>query len=92
MKILLSGGSGFIGKNFLKYFSKNNNHDILVIGRNSEIIKKKVKYLKFDLNKIENNFEEIKKYNPDTFLHLAWEGIPNYTEEISKKNYLNRIR
>lgn len=93
MKILLSGGSGFIGRNLLKYISHNNDYDILVIGRNLEKIKgSNVEKFKVDLNKIEDNFEKIKKYNPDIFLHLAWEGIPNYSEELSKKNYLNTIK
>ena len=93
MKILLSGGSGFIGKNLLKYIVQNKSYNILVMGRNLEKIRNKnIKQIKLDLNKIENNFEKIKEFNPDIFLHLAWEGIPNYSEELSKKNYLNTIR
>ena len=93
MKILLSGGSGFIGRNLLNYISHNNDYDILVIGRNLEKIKSNnVEKFRVDLNEIEDNFEKIKKYNPDIFLHLAWEGIPNYSEELSKKNYLNTIK
>ena len=93
MKILLSGGSGFIGRNLLKYIDHNKNYNILAVGRNLEKIRdNKVEQFKLDLNKIEDNFEKIKKYNPDIFLHLAWEGIPNYSEELSKKNYLNTIK
>ena len=46
---------------------------------------KKNLYLEFDLNNIEKNFKEVKEFNPDVFLHLAWEGIPNYSEKFSKK-------
>ena len=93
MKILLSGGSGFIGKNLLKYISQNINYNILAIGRNLEKIENKnIKQVKLDLNKIEDNFDKIKEFNPDIFLHFAWEGIPNYSEELSKKNYLNTIK
>ena len=93
MKILLSGGSGFIGKNFLKYFNQNHSeHNILIIGRNLQANTKKNLYLKFDLNNIDKNFNEVKEFNPDVFLHLAWEGIPNYSEKFSKKNYENTMK
>ena len=93
MKILLSGGTGFIGKNLLKYMAQNMNYTILVVGRNLEKVENKnIKQVKLDLNKIEDNFDKIKEFNPDIFLHLAWEGIPNYSEELSKKNYLNTIK
>jgi nucleoside-diphosphate-sugar epimerase len=94
MKILLSGGSGFIGRNLLNYLEKNNkDNKILVIGRNLETISNKlVSYVKLDLNEVENNFNKLKKFNPDIFLHLAWEDIPNYSEEVSKKNYANTFK
>ena len=95
MKLLLSGGSGFIGKNLINYLTKNNNYNdnILVIGRNLDEIKiPKVKKIIFDLNKIDDNFEELKKFNPDIFLHLAWEGIPDYSDKVTKKNYLNSMK
>ena len=95
MKLLLSGGSGFIGKNLINYLTQNKNYkdNILIIGRNLNEIKiPKVKKIIFDLNKIEDNFEELKKFNPDIFLHLAWEGIPDYSEKVSKKNYLNSMK
>ena len=31
----------------------------------------------FDLNNSNNDYEEIIKYNPEVFIHLAWEVIPN---------------
>jgi nucleoside-diphosphate-sugar epimerase len=90
MKILLSGGSGFIGSKLLKYITQKKNYDILVIGRNFKKIKKEnVNFLNFDLNKTEDKFYKIKKFDPDIFLHLAWEGIPDYSINLSKKNYLN---
>ena len=33
MKILLSGGSGFIGKNLLKYIVQNKSYNILASGK-----------------------------------------------------------
>ena len=64
----------------------------MVIGRNVDYenivnLKKQI----FDLNNLNNDYKEIIKYKPDVFIHLAWEGIPNYTKELSKKNYYNTI-
>ena len=92
MKILLSGGSGFIGKNLLNFLAQNY-ENIMVIGRNLNSIKEvKINKLKLDLNNPDANYYEIIKYNPDVFVHLAWEGIPDYSEEICKKNYFNTVK
>ena len=92
MKILISGGSGFIGRNLLNYLNEND-MDIMLIGRNLDLLgKNNYKKKLLNLNDPDYNFQDIKNFNPDIFIHLAWEGIPNYTEEISKKNYLNTIR
>lgn len=92
MKILISGGSGFIGKNLLNHLIKKN-MNIMIIGRNLDFISpSNVRKITFDLNNSDYDYQEIIKYNPDVFIHLAWEGIPNYSEEFSKKNYLNTMR
>jgi nucleoside-diphosphate-sugar epimerase len=92
MKILISGGSGFIGKNLVNYLIQNN-YNVMLIGRNVDHISfTNLKKQTFDLNNLNNDYEEIIKYDPDVFIHLAWEGIPNYNEKFSKKNYLNTIR
>ena len=84
MKILLSGGSGFIGKNLLKYIVQNKSYNILVVGRNLEKIKNKnIKQIKLDLNKIENNFDKIKelpdaiKTNPKKWSITEWPDLRN---------------
>ena len=92
MKILISGGSGFIGKNLVNYLIQNN-YNVMLIGRNVDHISvTNLKKKTFDLNNLNNDYEEIIKYDPDVFIHLAWEGIPNYNEKFSKKNYHNTIR
>ena len=92
MKILISGGSGFIGKSLVTYLIQNN-YNLMLIGRNVDNISfTNLKKKKFDLNNLNNDYEEIIKYDPDVFIHLAWEGIPNYNEKFSKKNYFNTIR
>ncbi len=92
MKILISGGSGFVGKHLVNYLlGKNKN--IMLIGRNLDFISDtKVKKKLLDLNSSNFDYQEIIDYNPDVFVHLAWEGLPNHSEEVSKKNYFNSMR
>ncbi len=92
MKILISGGSGFIGKHLVNHLIQKKNN-LMLIGRNLDSFDGfKLKKQILDLNNLSNDYKEIEKYNPDVFIHLAWEGIPNYTDELSKKNYHNTIR
>lgn len=94
MKILLSGGSGFIGRKLLNFFEQNHKKfEILNISRSSKFKKNNnISHIELDLNNIDNGADEIKNFRPDIFLHLAWQGIPDYSEEISKINYLNSLK
>jgi len=92
LRILVSGASGFMGKSLIGNLLEKNN-DIMLIGRNLDFInsnnlKKKI----LDLNNFDYDHQELIDFNPEVFIHLAWEGIPNYTEEFSKKNYINTLK
>ena len=90
-KILVTGASGFIGKNFLKikYLQKNIFH---CLTRKKLKSKKKIIWHETaiedirKLKKIKNNLLEI-----DTLYHFAWGNLPNYqskihtTEELKKQ-------
>jgi len=91
MRIILTGGTGFIGNPVLKKLIELN-HEVLLLNRNTSFLNNlKINRLKVDLNNfIEKKFEII-NFNPEVILHLAWQGIPDYSEEISKINYNNSI-
>jgi len=92
MKILISGGSGFIGKNLVNHLIEKN-YDIMLVGRNLDFINNSnTKKTVIDLSNPNFNYEEIINYNPNVFLHLAWEGLPDHSEEISKRNYYSSMR
>lgn len=92
MKILISGGSGFVGKNLVNYLLEKNK-SMMLIGRNLDFITDThLKKMTIDLNNLNYNYQEIISYNPDIFVHLAWEGLPDHSDEVSKKNYLNTMR
>ena len=86
MNVLITGGSGFIGKRLINYLS-NKNYKIMLIGRNlkfnqtDNIIRKK-----FDLNNFSLKDQEIIDFNPDIFVHPAWEGI-----QIIQKKHQEKI-
>ena len=71
LRLLITGGSGYIGSNFIKYYGKK--YSLFVIDKNP--IKKKSRNLKrfynFNINN-QNKFSEIIKQNKiDGNIHLA---------------------
>ena len=79
MNILITGGTGFIGKEILKELNSNKNR-ILVLTRKHLKNKKNIEYLKCDFFSPETYKKEIYKFNPEIAIHCAWYGIPNLTK------------
>jgi len=82
-KILITGGSGFIGTNFINLIS-NKNYKILNIDKISNIstpekfklIKNKKKYFfkRYDLSNHKKIFKILEKFKPDTIINFAAES------------------
>ncbi len=92
IKILISGSSGFIGKNLINFIEKKPNLEIHKIqnssisrNKNSKIFSHTLPNKNSDLNKL------ILDINPDIFIHLAWKGIPDYSLENSVDSVKNTI-
>lgn len=90
-KILITGSSGFIGSHLLDDLLAKNN-EILCISRQESLIKKKVLYIKSDLDLIDRDVNAIKEFKPEIVFHLAWEGIPNFSSINSTRNILISIK
>jgi len=76
--ILVTGASGFIGKNVLKFLPKYFSHcQIVTVSRT---IQKNSKHgengIKCDLFNSKEYLNVIKKYKPEILIHLAWEVTP----------------
>jgi len=91
MRAFITGGTGFIGKYVVNRLEKEG-FNILLLTRASKenifsIIKsKKVDIVSGDLSDINKWETKLKQFKPDTAIHLAWEGIPDYGVETSIKN------
>ncbi len=94
MNILLTGSSGFIGKRLLKKLSKYKKYKILNLVRTDKYKSKNdnIKFLKCDLDKLNNHVSKIINFNPTILIHLAWDKIPYFSEKNSRKNKNTSIK
>ena len=84
MKVLITGASGFIGTHIAEKLLKSK-YEILLISRKSNI-SDKFNFLKADLEIRDTYIREVKNFNPDVLIHLAWDGIPDFSLEQSIRN------
>lgn len=72
MKIFITGGTGFIGKYVVEKLREDKNNELFLLSK--------------DLADIESWKKEVEDFRPDAAIHLAWEGLPDYSAETSIKN------
>ena len=83
-KILITGGTGFIGKKLVERLEKNN-IESYVLTRRKILDSAKTKYIQCDLNTLEKYPDELKEMKFDYCIYLA-ANIPTIGEK--KENYL----
>ena len=84
MKILITGASGFIGK-YVLHACLANGFDVAVISR-SEPFEKNVTWIKGDLSDKASYEKLVILFSPETIIHLAWTGIPDFSSQQSSYN------
>ena len=95
MKVLVTGATGFIGNYVINELLK---HDVEIIATfsNQERTKhflwfKNVKYISFNLAQFNSSINYFSFFEePDNIIHLAWEGLPNYTSSFHLEENLPR--
>lgn len=79
--VLISGYTGFLGKSLIKFLRKKNFNLYFLQRDNLKLTNSKINLKKITLFR---NF--VQKNKIDTFIHLAWEGIPNFSKKNLDKN------
>ena len=88
MKVFVTGGSGFIGRCVVRCLAERG-HDLLVLTHSSslsQLCNNDVRSVQGSMQNITKLKETIKKFAPDIFIHLAWEGLPDYSLAKCRKN------
>ena len=90
MRVLTTGGTGFIGKAVLDNLLENiEKVEILNLTRSiSKRISAKVEFFNCDLSNPNTYLNKVIDFKPDVVIHLAWEGIPDFSFEKCTKNIL----
>ncbi|MDR2705500.1 MAG: NAD(P)-dependent oxidoreductase [Planctomycetaceae bacterium] len=78
MKILVTGSSGFIGRYVVGQLLRTG-HEVVVTSTKTELSFNNAISIPCDLNVERNDFYELFG-KPETIIHLAWQGLPNYNE------------
>ncbi|HCE45340.1 MAG TPA: hypothetical protein DET40_17510 [Lentisphaeria bacterium] len=88
MRVLVTGADGFIGGHVLERLLASG-HEVLAVALGETEVSSGFKSVKWFFGDISNT-SEIKKhvisYDPEAMIHLAWEGIPDYGYDMSRRN------
>ena len=87
MKIFITGGTGYIGKRLIKLLLAISHHEIIILTRGTKKSnQKRLKYIQGNLNNIALIKSIFKNFKPQVLIHLAWEGLPDYSIHKCKQN------
>src|SRR3990167_115402 len=87
MNILISGANGFIGRHVVDSIAGNHNLALILRNLGSQGFKPdNVTNIIGSLENIAEVQKEIINYSPDACIHLAWDGIPDFSAKRSLSN------
>lgn len=88
MRILVTGATGFIGQSFVQ---KVQNQQLLCCVRHNTNTLRDDQKLVLDLNKLDQFKDQIHRFKPEIVVHLAWQGIPDFSHKMCQLNLNNTI-
>lgn len=94
MRVLITGATGFVGRHVVDQICAGG-HDILALSLERDANDSNAKHIQRlyrDLNDTASLKPAIKLFDPEAVIHLAWRGIPDYSEIISVINLNNSIQ
>ena len=87
MRIFLTGGSGFIGSVLVSELVRRG-HTLLLLTRGEpvRVPPERVEYVEGSLAQVNTLCATVKEFQPDAAVHLAWEGIPDFSIDMCITN------
>ena len=91
LKIFVTGSTGHIGKHFLKQLE---GHEVLCLSRSpvSTLRTENIRWLAGTLQDCSLLTEALKEFEPEVAVHLAWQGLPDYSKEMCDQNVQISLR
>ncbi len=88
MRVFITGGTGFIGQHTVRRLHRDGHDLLLFVRKRSDVFSNldRISFIEGDLGDIATHKERIASFQPDALVHLAWQGIPDYSIENCKKN------
>jgi nucleoside-diphosphate-sugar epimerase len=92
MRVIVTGGTGFIGCGLvLELLARS--HQVLQIGRSANNLPSgAAEYLQADLSQPATYADALSAFQPEAAVHLAWEGIPDFSRAQCERNLSMSVR
>lgn len=85
MRIIITGASGFIGRYLVPVLAT---HSLLILGRKQVVFNHPdYHFVRADLSDSRSWGPAVENFKPDACIHLAWEGLPDYSFKTCQKNF-----
>ena len=92
MRVIVTGGTGFIGRALVPEL-RARGHEVLQIGRSANNASSNAsEYLQADLSEPASYTNALAAFQPEAAVHLAWEGIPDFSPAQCERNLSMSLR